>query len=61
MSFGDIITFLEAHPATTGAIVAFVVVILGWFSGLFKWIWTRVFGGKDKPAEGAALVQSHSG
>ncbi|MFZ8880610.1 MAG: tetratricopeptide repeat protein, partial [Paracoccaceae bacterium] len=37
--------------ATTGAIVALLVVILGWFSGLFKWMWTRVFGGKDRRSE----------
>ncbi|MFZ8883211.1 MAG: hypothetical protein ACO2YO_13920, partial [Paracoccaceae bacterium] len=54
MSFGDIITLLEAHPVVTGL----VVVVVG---GLFKWMWTRIFGGKGKVAEGSALVQSHSG
>ena len=54
VSFGDIITLLEAHPVVTGL----VVVVVG---GLFKWMWTRVFGGKGKAAEGSALVQSHSG
>ncbi|MFZ9118659.1 MAG: tetratricopeptide repeat protein [Paracoccaceae bacterium] len=44
MSFGDIITLLEAHPVVTGL----VVVVVG---GLFKWMWTRVFGGKDRRSE----------
>ncbi len=47
----ELIPWMEAHPATTGAIVALLVVILGWFSGLFKWMWTRVFGGKDRRSE----------
>jgi tetratricopeptide (TPR) repeat protein len=51
VSISELIPWMEAHPATTGAIVAFVVVILGWFSGLFKWMWTRVFGGKDRRSE----------
>ena len=51
VSMCELITWMEAHPATTAAIVAFVVVILGWFSGLFKWMWTRVFGGKDRRSE----------
>ena len=61
VSISELIPWMEAHPATTGAIVAFVVVILGWFSGLFKWKWIRVFKGKGKAAEGSALVQSRSG
>ena len=44
VSFGDIITLLEAHPVVTGL----VVVVVG---GLFKWMWTRVFGGKDRRSE----------
>ena len=44
VSFGDIITLLEAHPVVTGLVV-FVV------GGLFKWMWTRVFGGKDRRSE----------
>ncbi len=47
----ELIPWMAAHPATTGAIVALLVVILGWFSGLFKWMWTRVFGGKDRRSE----------
>ena len=44
VSFGDIIALLEAHPVVTGL----VVVVVG---GLFKWMWTRVFGGKDRRSE----------
>ena len=44
VSFGDIIRLLEAHPVVTGL----VVVVVG---GLFKWMWTRVFGGKDRRSE----------
>jgi len=51
VSISELIPWMEAHPATTGAIVAFVVVILGWFSGLFKWMWIRVFKGKDRRSE----------
>ena len=42
---------MEAHPATTGAIVALLVVLLGRFSGLFEWMWNRVFTGKDRRSE----------
>jgi hypothetical protein len=51
VSMSELIPWMEAHPATTGAIVALLVVILGWFSGLFKWMWARVFGGKDRWSE----------
>ena len=44
VSFGDIIALLEAHPVVTGL----VVLVVG---GLFKWMWTRVFGGKDRRSE----------
>jgi protein O-GlcNAc transferase len=44
VSFGDIIALLEAHPVVTGL----VVVVVG---GLFKWMWTRIFGGKDRRSE----------
>ena len=54
MSISEIITLVEGHPVVTGL----VVVVVG---GLFKWMWTRIFGGKGKVAEGSALVQSHSG
>ena len=54
VSISEIITLVEGHPVVTGL----VVVVVG---GLFKWMWTRIFGGKGKVAEGSALVQSHSG
>jgi len=44
VSFGDIIALLEAHSVVTGL----VVVVVG---GLFKWMWTRIFGGKDRRSE----------
>ena len=57
MSIGDLITLIEAHPVVTGVVVALV----GWFTGIFKWILNSVFGTKDKAVQGTALTQTHSG
>ena len=54
VSISEIITLVEGHQVVTGL----VVVVVG---GLFKWMWNRVFTGKDKAMQGSALVQSHSG
>ncbi|MEK9735171.1 MAG: tetratricopeptide repeat protein, partial [Paracoccaceae bacterium] len=44
MSISEIITLAEGHLVITGLIVLVV-------GGLFKWIWNRVFGGKDRRSE----------
>ena len=44
VSISEINTLVEGHPV----IIGLIVLVVG---GLFKWIWNRVFGGKDRRSE----------